>query len=124
MSMSSVSELKASFQASAERLLNSSTFSVATVSSGCRVVPGGVSRVDVENKAVYHWAGKYIEARIYLVDSKADYYHAEIKLLDSTKIISGGSVAELRNTAIWIDKCLGRFLDDGAICILDEGIPF
>lgn len=111
MSDKSVSELREEFLQSASKLVDSAS----SVSS--------LSAVEVEDKPIYSWDGKVISVVIYEVPDKQHFY-AEARLLDSTKIITGSSPTELRDVVFWLDKCLWRFLDDGAICILDEGIPF
>lgn len=110
MSDVSVSKFREEFMRSASKLVDSAS----SVS--------GLSTVDVEDKPIYTWDGKVVSAVIYDVPNQ--HFYAEVRLLDSTKIITGSSPTELRNIIFWLDKCMWRFLEDGAICILDEGIPF
>lgn len=115
MSDKSISELREEFLQSASKLVDSAS-SVASLST-----------VKIEDKPVYTWDGQVVSATIYDAPDKRIFY-AEVRLLDSTKIITGSSPTELRDIIFWLDKCLLRFLDDEVICILDSrfpaGIPF
>lgn len=108
--MSDVSKFCAEFLQSASKLVES-TNSVS-----------GLSAVNVEDKPIYSWDGQVVSAIIYDAADNAHFY-AEVRLLDSTKLITGSSPTELRDIVFWLDKCMVRFLNDGVICILDDKFP-
>lgn len=108
--MSGISDFRAEFEESAQKLVNSASF------------VSGLSSVEVEDKPIYHWDGQVVSATIYDAPDKSLYY-AEVRLLDSTKLITGSSPSQLRDIVFWLDKCLYRFAEDGAICILDMEFP-
>lgn len=108
--MSGISGFRAEFEASADKLLNS-TSSVS-----------GLSSVEVEGKVIYQFDGKVISATIYDAPDNSHFY-AEVRLIDSTKIITGSDPSSLRDVVFWLDKCLIRFLEDNVICVLDMHFP-
>lgn len=110
MSDKSISEFREEFLQSAAKLVDAAS----SVS--------GLSTVEVENKPIYTWDGQVVSAVIYDAPDKRIFY-AEVRLLDSTKIITGSSPVELRNVIFWLDKCMLRFLTDGAICVIDDRFP-
>lgn len=113
--MSDVSKFREEFLQSASKLVESANH------------VSGLSAVKVEDKPIYSFSGKVVSAVIYDAPDN-EHYYAEVRLLDSTKIVSGCSPSQLRDIVFWLDRCMLRFLDDSAICILDDrfpaGIPF
>lgn len=108
--MSDISDFRTEFEVSANKLLNS-TGSVS-----------GLSSVEVEGKIIYQFDGKVINATIYDAPDNSHFY-AEVRLIDSTKIITGCDPSSLRDVVFWLDKCLVRFLEDRVICVLDMQFP-
>ena len=111
--MSGVSDFRKAFDDSAERLLASTAHGLS-----------GLSSVVVDEQPAFLWVGRVVSAVIYHeFDSLHGVYSAEVSCGDSTKLITGKTLSDVRDTVFWVDKCLARFVDEGSVILMDDSVP-